>query len=347
MTVRYHQRRDTLIPDYRCAGENIQRHGPVCLNLPGAAIDQAVARLLLDTVTPLALDVALTVQAELEARADEADQLRRSHVERARQHAELARRRYLAVDPANRLVADTLEADYNDALRAVQAAQADYDRASAAAHATLTEQHKAKVRALAADFPRLWTDPATPPRERKRVARLLIEDVTLDRTDEIHLHIRFRGGQTTSLTVPIPPRAWQARQSHPDTLALLDRMLDTHTDAETAAQLNQAGHVSGTGKPFTAQIVLHLRRNHGLPSHADRLRARGLLTTNEVAERLGLHPITIQAWQRAGLLAAHKANDKNMLLYEPPNPADPRLAKQQGRRLDRREPIQPRPGGAL
>jgi excisionase family DNA binding protein len=93
--------------------------------------------------------------------------------------------------------------------------------------------------------------------------------------------------------------------------------------------------------------VLHLRRNHGLASHADRLRARGLLTTNEVAERLGLHPSTVQAWQRAGLLAAHKANDKNMLLYESPNPDDPRLAKQQGRRLDRREPIQPRPGGAL
>ena len=347
MTVRYHQRRDTLVPDYRCAGENIQRHGPVCLNLPGAAIDQAVAQLLLDTVTPLALDVALTVQAELEARADEADQLRRSHVERARQHGELARRRYLAVDPANRLVADTLEADYNDALRAVQAAQDDYDRASAAAHATLTDQHKAKVRALAADFPKLWTDPATPARERKRVARLLIEDVTLDRADEIHLHIRFRGGQTTSLTVPIPLRAWQARQSHPDTLALLDQLLDTHTDAETAEQLNQASHVSGTGKPFTAAIVLHLRRKHGLPSHAERLRARGLLTTDEVAERLGLHPSTIQAWQRAGLLAAHKANDKNMLLYEPPDPGDPRLVKKQGRRLDNREPIQPRPGGAL
>src|SRR5207249_4308764 len=139
MTVRYHQRRDTLVPDYQCVGENIQRHGPVCLNIPGAAIDAAISQLLLDTVTPLALDVALTVQAELEARADQADQLRRTHVDRARQRAELARRRYLAVDPSNRLVADTQEADWNDALRAVQAAQDDYDKATAAAQATLTE----------------------------------------------------------------------------------------------------------------------------------------------------------------------------------------------------------------
>jgi DNA invertase Pin-like site-specific DNA recombinase len=347
MTVRYHQRRGMLVPDYKCVGENIQRHGPVCLALPGAAIDQAIGQLLLDTVTPLALDVALTVQAELEARADEADQLRRSHVDRARQRAELARRRYLAVDPGNRLVADTLEADWNDALRAVQTAQNDYERASAAAHAALTEQHKARVRALAADFPKLWTDPATPPRERKRVARLLIEDVTLDRTDQIHLHVRLRGDQTISLTTPIPLRAWQARQSHPDTIKLLNRLLDTHTDAETAEQLNHAGHLSGTGKPFTAAIVLHLRRNHDLPSHADRLRAQGLLTVDEIAKRLDIHPSTIKAWQRAGLLTAHKANDKNMLLYEPPTPGDPRLTKKQGRRLDRREPTQPRPGGAL
>jgi len=347
MTVRYHQRRAQLVPDYKCVGENIQRHGPVCQSLPGATIDQAIGQLLLDTVTPLALDVALTVQAELEARADEADQLRRSHVERAQQHAELARRRYLAVDPANRLVADTLEADYNDALRAVQAAQDDYDRQTAAAQSQLTEQHKQRVRALAADFPKLWTDPATPPRERKRLARLLIDDVTLDRTDTIHLHVRLRGGHTTSLTVPIPLRAWQARETHPDTLKLLDRLLDDHTDAEVADALNHAGHRSGTSAPFSARIVLGLRRNHDLPSHADRLRARGLLTLDEIAQRLDVHPGTIKAWQRAGLLSAHKANDKNERLYEPPTPGDPRLVKRLGRRLADREPIQPSPGGAL
>src|ERR1700677_3737936 len=135
MTIRYHQRRDGLVPDYRCANDNIQRNGPVCLYLPGHTIDQAIEQLLLQTVTPLALEVALTVQAELEARVDQADQLRRAHVERAHHHAELARRRYLAVYPDNRLVADTLEADWNDALRALQAAQDEYDRQSAAANA--------------------------------------------------------------------------------------------------------------------------------------------------------------------------------------------------------------------
>ena len=109
-------------------------------------MDAAIGQLLLDTLTPLALEVALTVQAEIEARADHADQLRRHNVERTRHRADLARRRYLAVDPDNRLVADSLEADWNDALRAVQAAQDDYQKATAAAAVALTDEHKARIR---------------------------------------------------------------------------------------------------------------------------------------------------------------------------------------------------------
>jgi hypothetical protein len=347
MTVRYHRRRGTEVPDYQCIGDSIQAAGPRCLIVPGQGVDAAIGQLLLDTVTPLALEVALTVQAELETRADEADQVRRSHVERARQRAELARRRYLSVDPDNRLVADTLEADWNDALRQQQAAQDDYERASAAAQAALTDEHTARVRALAADFPALWTDPATPQRERKRIARLLIEDVTLARTDEIHLHVRYRGGQTTSLTIPTPPKAWQTRQTDPDTLALLDRLLDEHTDAEVADQLNHASRRSGTGQPFHGRIVLELRRDHQLPSRRDRLRAAGMLTLTETAERLAVHPTTIKAWDRAGLLTSHKANDKNERLYQPPSAGDPRLVSRRGHRLADREPTPPTPGGAL
>lgn len=346
MTVRYHQRRGVEVPDYQCVGESIRSGAPRCLNVPGGGVDIAIGQLLLDTVTPLALEVALSVQAELEARADQADNLRRSHVERARHRTELARRRYLAVDPDNRLVADSLEADWNDALRQLQTAQDDYERAAATATA-LSDEHQSRIRALAADFPALWSNPATPQRERKRMARLLIDDVTLAKTDQIHLHIRFRGGQTTSLVIPIPSTAWKARQTNPDVLALLDRLLDDHTDAETADALNAAGHRSGAGKTFTRMVVLHLRHAHQLPSHAERLQAHGLLTLDETAQRLDVHPSTIKAWHRAGLLISHKANDKNERLYQPPTPGDPRLVKRMGSRLAKRTHIESTPGGAV
>ena len=346
MTVRYHTRGGIEVPDYQCIRECIDNAAARCQTIPGAAADTAISQLLLDTLTPLALEVALTVQAEIEARAAEADAMRRGHVERARHRADLARRRYLAVDPGNRLVAGSLEADWNDALRALQTTQDDYDNATTAT-AALTENDKARIRALAADFPALWSDPATPPRERKRMARLLIDDVTMTKTSQIHLHVRFRGGQTTSLAIPIPPPAWKTWQTEPAIITTLDRLLDDHTDAEAAATLNAAGHRSGKNKPFTGRIVLELRRSHHLPSHADRLRARGLLTLPEIASQLRVHPSTIKAWRRAGLLTAHKANDKNIPLFDPPPPGDPRLVKRQGSKLTKRVHTATPPGGAV
>ena len=257
---------------------------------PAASSTPPSPRLLLDTLTPHALEVALTVQAELDTRAAEADALRRGHVERARHRADLARRRYLAVDPDNRLVADSLEADWNDALRALQTAREDYERASAAATAALTDELKDRIRSLATDFPALWSNPTypaarpqthgPPPGRRRHPAQ-----------DRPHPPARPLPRRTDhSLVVAIPPTSWQARQTHPDTLAALDRLLDTHTDAQTAEALNAAGHRSGEDKPFTARIVVHVRRKNHLPSHADRLRAQGLLTTTELAQRLGSAP---------------------------------------------------------
>ncbi len=348
MTVRYHARNGIRVPGYQCVGDSIQNGASRCLVIPGAAgVDAAIGKLLLDTVTPLALEVALGVQAELEARAEEADRLRRTHVERAHQRAELARRRYLAVDPDNRLVADTLEADWNDTLRALQAAQHEYDRETAAANAQLTEERKHQIVQLASDFPKLWNDPATPPREQKRIARLLIEDITLTRTDQIHLHVRFRGGQTTTMTIPRALNACEARQTPADTLAEINQLLERHTDTETAHQLNAAGHRSGTNKPFTRTMIVKLRHSNGLPSHRQRLLARGMLTQDQIAERLSVSPKTIHAWRRAGLLNAHRANDKNDWLYEPPTPGDPRLIKRRGWRHSKRKTVQSTQGAAM
>ena len=75
---------------------------------------------------------------------------------------------------------------------------------------------------------------------------------------------------------------------------------------------------------------MHVRRKYHLPSHADRLRAQGLLTTTELAQRLTVHPSTIKSWTKAGILNSHKANDKNERLYEPPITGDPRLTVRQG-----------------
>jgi DNA invertase Pin-like site-specific DNA recombinase len=324
MTVRYHTRSDQPHPDYICQKTKIEHAGRVCQTFPGTNLDTAISQLLIDTLTPLTIEAALTVAAELHQRADAADRLRAAAVERARYHADLARRRYLAVDPANRLVADTLEADWNTALRDLNTAQDAYNTAKHTAADTLTDTQQARIRQLATDFPTIWNDPATPHRERKRLARLLITDVTVTRTrTTLTCHIRFRGGQHRTLTLPTARNAWQLRKTPPHIVETIDQLLDHHTHTEIADILNTRGLRSGEGRPFHRLMVRNIRDDYGLRSRYHRLRDTGLLTLHETADRLGVSTSTVKQWRDAGLVSGQCYNDKGEMLYHPPGPNPP------------------------
>ncbi len=190
--------------------------------------------MLLKILTPWALEVAMAVQQELQQRLDEADQLRRQHVERARYDADLARDRFMQVDPKNRLVADALEADWNERLRALTAAQEQYERQRQADRAVLDEESRSRILALTTDFPKLWNDPMTPDRERKRMARLLIEDVTLTKGEQLTIQVRFRGGAARTLISPVPQPSWMIWQTNREVVAEIDRLLETTPIARSA-----------------------------------------------------------------------------------------------------------------
>lgn len=332
MTVRYHVCRGALWPTYVCQHRGIAHAEPICQSLPGRGLDDAIGRLLIETVTSLTLEITLTVQQEIQARLEETDRLHHRAVERARYEADLARRRYLQVDPANRLVADELEAQWNRALQQVTDAHATVERHRQAARVAVDAEAQARILALATDFPRLWQDPQTPDRERKRMVRLLLDDITLIKAPTgVTAHVRFRGGATTTLTLARALTAWQLRETSAEIVALMDQLLDTHTDEEIATRLNAQGYLSGTRQPFHRLIVRDIRRSHGLRSRYDRLRERGMLTQHEIADRLHVSTSTVKIWSRHGLLRRSAYNDKHEWLYEPPGPTPP--VKMQGRRL--------------
>ncbi|MEK6630698.1 MAG: recombinase family protein [Acidobacteriota bacterium] len=337
MNVRYSMRHGgQQVPTYLCDRDRTRFGERTCQSIPGASLDEAIGTVLVELVTPLALEVALTVQHEIQSHLAEASRLRKMHVERAQYEADLARQRFMHVDPNHRLVADGLEADWNAKLRALQDAQETCEREHAADRAPLTDEQRARVLALAVDFPRLWRDPKTPPRERKRMIRLLIEDVTLNRADTITAHVRFRGGSTRTLTLPVPLRAWELKKTSPAVMAEVDTLLESHTPGCIATVLNQHGHRSGEGRPFTRKMVVDLVKDHdALKSRYDRLRDKGFLTQEEIAKQLGITPETVRTWARRGLLRAHPYTDRYQCLYEPPSQHPPQ--KMQGRRLaDRR-----------
>jgi len=315
MTIRYHGRHDELLPEYVCQRERIASSSPVCQHIVGKPIDDAVGELLIEAVTPLALEVALTVQLELERQSQEVDRMRRQHVERARYEAELAQRRYLHVDPSNRLVADSLEADWNQKLRGLAAAQEEYQRLSEES-TVLTPSQREEIMTLATDFPRLWRDPQTTHRERKRLIRLIVEDVTMAKDERILLHVRFRGGATRHLDLPRPPRAWQLRQTRSQVVSEIDRLLNDHVEAEIAQILNDCGFRSGMNQSFSTRVVAKIRVAYKLEDRFSRLRRRGFLTQEELATKLRVSTHTVKAWYHAGLLVAHDLDDKGGRLYD-------------------------------
>ncbi|MFD7169135.1 zinc ribbon domain-containing protein [Streptomyces violascens] len=321
MTVRYHERKHGLEPEYLCERRRIEYGDPICQRIPGAGIDAAVGQLLVDKLTPLAIEAALAVADELAARADEADRLRKAGVERARYQADLARRRYLAVDPDNRLVAQTLESDWNTALRELNDATEAYEKAKAIDSASLDGTHRARIIALASNFPALWNNPDTPMRERKRLARLLVTDVTLVRGEEqITAHVRLNGGQSHTLTLPVPLASWQIRKTPPDVIRMVDELLNEYTDGRVAAILTDRGYISGRGQSLQPRIIRSIREAYGLRSHPQRLADLGMMSLNEMSRRMNVCTKTIEQWRDEGRLTGRVANDKGEYFYFPPGP---------------------------
>ena len=325
MTVRYHQRGgQRIVPDYLCQRAGIQAGTTPCQRIPGRDLDQAIANVLMEVVTPETVLLTLSVQDELVAQAAEADRLRQLQVQRAQYEADLAQRRYLRVDPDNRLVADILEAEWNAKLQAVALAQEAAEQQRREAQVQVSAEERQRMQELLENFPRFWRDPRTSAQERKRIARLVLEDVTVRKEEMIVAHVRFKGGATRTLRVPLPVPLMQSRLTSPETLAEIDRLLADYTDAGVAEQLNAGGWRTFAGLPFTAALVSALRRGHGLKNRYTRLREAGLLTAEELALQLGIRAQTVWKWYHRGLVEGASYNDRGTCLFRLPDGPVPR-----------------------
>ena len=294
MTVRYHNRRGGITPEYLCHVWEIR---PPCRSVkPSPATnDEAVGDLLMEVMTPVALEVSLAVQQEIQIRFEEADNLRLRQVERCRYDADFAKRRYMKVDPDNRLVAEELEAEWNLKLRALREAEEGYKDRRAKEELVIDNEKREKILSLTSSFPKLWGNPKTPQRERKRMIQLLIEDVTLVKADIITANVRFKGGATRELSLPRPLFPWEEWKTSEEVLAEIDRLLDNHTYGEIATLLNERGLTTGGGKKLDGYRVKRIRRGYKLRSRESRLHERGLMTLEEASEMLGFCKAIVNA----------------------------------------------------
>ena len=319
MSVRYHHRDGRLVPDYVCTKDHVEFGKPLCQTVAGGGIDEAIGKLLVESVTPLAMEVALDVQREIQARLAHAARLRHQHVQRAQYEADQARTRFMRVDPNHRLVADTLEASWNEKLRVLAEAREECEKQERLDGAELTAEHKNRIRSLAAEFPKLWRDPKTLDRDRKRMARLLLDDVTLRREQDLLVQVRFKGGATHELRLPLPQSAWELRKTKPEIVGEIDRLLDHHNDSEVARLLNERGLHTGCGGTFDTLKIIHVRRQYRLKSHRQRLQDQGWITSRETAALLQCTSDAVCYWHTVGVLTGIHFSDSNAYLYQRPS----------------------------
>jgi hypothetical protein len=239
----------------------------------------------LEVMQPAQIRIALQALQELERRDQAVLRQWQMRVERAGYEAQLAQKRYEEVDPSNRLVAATLERRWNEALLRLEEVNKQYAEFQQREALAATAEQKAQVLALANDFPRLWKASTTKPQDRKRMLRLLIKDITVEKIsgrEQVILHIRWQGGACEDLPVELPPSmADQVRYSQ-DLIEKIRELARKLPDDQIAAQLNREGHVSAKGKSFTVSMVRWVRYRYQIPS--PQLKRPEELTVQQVAK---------------------------------------------------------------
>ncbi len=293
-------------PYYECARARADHVAtPDCRSVRAATVDEAVAAALLDAVSADQLALALAAADEVTARRARSLRAAELSVERGRYAAERAERAHAACEPENRLVARSLEARWEARLIELAEAQA----ALAAAGAAQPPLPPAdELAAAVADLPALWSAPTTNDRDRKRVLRTLLGDITLrpgPTAQQLRVGLRWNSGATEELIVARLRPVTEWRRAAPEAIALAGELGPRLTNPELAAALNAAGHRTGTGKPFDTTAACNLRYAYRIGS--PELLADGELTPRAVAERLDVAAGVVHSWLSAGTLPARRS----------------------------------------
>ncbi|HSD31938.1 MAG TPA: helix-turn-helix domain-containing protein, partial [Gemmatimonadales bacterium] len=313
MSTRYQARRGY----YECSKSRADHvETPRCRSVRSDTLDRAVAGRLLDAISPEQVALALAAADEVEQRRARSTRAAELAVERARYEAARAERAFHACEPEHRLVARSLEQRWEARL----AALAEAEQALVQTQAAVAPLPPPKeLEALCADLPGLWAAPTTSNRDRKRMLRTLIADVTLvsePGAKQLSIGIRWQSGASEQLEVERPPRAQDAHRTPPACVELARRRGPELNNHELAAELNAAGLWTGAGRPFDSAAVQWLRWRYKIPSPPPF--APGELSVRDVARRLGVSDGVVYYWIAHGELDARRGPGNRHRIPFPP-----------------------------
>jgi len=319
MRVSYHGQRQATA-SYFCAGAT-GRGGSRCWSLPAAPIDAAVEELFLSTMVPSELELCLAVEREADGQAESLAEQWRVRIEKAEYDARLAERRYMAVDPDNRVVARTLECDWELRLRELEEVKRRYEEARRERRVELTDDDRARIRALARDLPAVWRSPTTKAAERKAMLRLVIEAVSLQPVEvprpATRVKVQWQSGTVSELQVPRLTHGQQLATPAAAEVRIRELAAQGLHDETIAQTLNQESVLTGAGQAWNVLAVRWARRRSGIERTAPDMPRRlplpdqhpdGRYSVSGAAKRFAVGEAVVRGWIERGLVSAVQQN---------------------------------------
>ncbi len=305
---------------YTCWGES-SKGEKICWSLAGPPIDRAVEQLFLETMVPSELELGLAVEREVESQAEALDRSWRARIEQVRYEARLAERRYKAVDPDNRVVARTLESEWEQRLEEMQKVEKQYTEARHQSRVELSPQDRERIRALARDLPAVWRSSTTQAADRKAMLRLVIEAIAVYPIDvpkrSTRIRVQWKSGFVSELEAARPGPG-ESRKNAADVVQRIRKLAGSgRRDDEIAEQLNTESLTTGAGLNWNEDRVRTARRRAGIERVApDRLRmpplphrdADGHYSVPCAAARFGVSRNTVYGWIKRGLVSASRGD---------------------------------------
>ncbi|MDX2504265.1 MAG: recombinase family protein [Gammaproteobacteria bacterium] len=296
VTVRY-TGLNGIYPCYLCSWK--RRDGlsaKDCFSIRGDTLDKAISQRILEIIEPLEIKLAIESIEELAKRNGAVDKQWLLRLQRAEYDTQLCQRRYEAVDPANRLVATTLENNWNNALTELHKIREQYEAYQTKNNIVASNEQKEKILALAQDLPHLWTAPSTCAKDKKRILRLLIKDITINVDKSIcTLHIRWQGGATETIRVNKLQKSSDKWRHSKETIDKVRTLALTMNDKQIAAALNNKGLITNKGNPFTESGIQWIRYKHSIPAVSQQ-KNENELTVKEVANKFHVSTHVVYYW---------------------------------------------------
>ncbi len=314
LSVRY-KSNGKVSPVYECSWrkrDGLSSTG--CISMRSEPLDSTICKRMMEIVVPSEIKLAIEAMEELEKRDQSLCKQWQMRIERSEYEAQLAERRYMEVDPSNRLVANSLEKRWNGTLDSLEEIKREYNDFKRKELRIASEEQKSRILALSENFTQLWHAPTTNSKEKKRILRLLIKDITVEKSadrKQALLHIRWQGGACETLQANLPSKYSEVLRYSENIIEKVRNMVQEQlTDADIAAAFNAEKRISSTGKPFTIPMIKWIRYKHNICQ-----RPTDKMTVKGIAEKLHISTNVVYYWIERGYIEGQRVNRGSRYLF--------------------------------